>query len=177
MLHIDVLHCFTIYVLYATHDYFWLKPLRSPSTCFTRFNFCSHLLGGVLAIGSVGSLALETTCQLQMAPPESLKTLEATKRWEGKTFLPFLLVCLPSILQCLQTLEKYNDAFALWRNNGWTIIKYRDIEQGTEQTSGQRLSAERKWNLSHTRGMELADTLWCKRIYVSWTIAFLHSEE
>ena len=41
------------------------------------------------------------------------------------------------------TLDKHEGAFALWRKNGWTTIEYTDMQQGTEQVSGQRLTAKK----------------------------------
>lgn len=88
-----------------------------------------------------------------MAPPESMINIggyEEGRREDippGSSWYVCLLFCRSPDLG-KNTMMLY----ALWCNNGWTIIEYRDIEQGTEQTSGQRLTAKRKWNLSHQIG-------------------------
>ena len=108
-----------------------------------------------IVFSTVGSFALEQTCLLHMAPPDSMTRVNTLKiavytenigsyeevRMEG-------IPSVPSGMDAFyfadpQTLDKHEDAFALWRKNGWTTIEYRDMQQGTKQVSGQRLTAKK----------------------------------
>ena len=108
-----------------------------------------------IVFSTVGSFALEPTCLLHMAPPNSMNRVNTLKiavyieniggydevRMED-------IPSVPSGMDAFyfadpQTLDKQEDAFALWRQNGWTTIEYRDMQQGTKQVSGQRLTAKK----------------------------------
>ena len=108
-----------------------------------------------IVFAAVGSFAREPTCLLQMAPPNSMNQVNTLKiavyteniggyeevRMEGIPSVPSGMDAF--YFADLETLEKNEDAFAFWRKNGWTTIEYTDMQQGTEQVSGQRLTAKK----------------------------------
>ena len=108
-----------------------------------------------IVFAAVGSFAREPTCLLQMVPPNSMNQVNNLKiavyieniggydevRMED-------IPSVPSGMDAFyfadsETLKKHKNAFALWRKNGWTTMEYRDMQQGTKQVSGQRLTAKK----------------------------------
>ena len=108
-----------------------------------------------IVFAAVVSFAREPTCLLQMAPPNSmnqvntLKIAVYTENIGG--YDEVRMEDIPSVPSGMdafyfadsETLKKHEDAFALWRKNGWTTMEYRDMQQGTKQVSGQRLTAKK----------------------------------
>ena len=108
-----------------------------------------------IVLSTVGSFAFEPTCMLQMAPPDSMNhvnTLEIAVYTENiGDYEKVRTHDIPSVPPGMDafyfadplTLDKNKDAFALWRKKGWKTIRYRDMEKGTQQVSGQRLTAKK----------------------------------
>ena len=108
-----------------------------------------------IVFAAVVSFAREPTCLLQMALPNSmnqvntLKIAVYTENIGG--YDEVRMEDIPSVPSGMdafyfadsETLKKHEDAFALWRKNGWTTMEYRDMQQGTKQVSGQRLTAKK----------------------------------
>jgi len=108
-----------------------------------------------IVFAAVGSFAREPTCLLQMAPPNSmnqvntLKIAVYTENIGG--YDEVRMEDIPSVPSGMdafyfadsETLKKHENAFALWRKNGWKTMEYRDMQQGTKQVSGQRLTAKK----------------------------------
>ena len=108
-----------------------------------------------MLFATVRSFALEPTCLLQMASPDSMNhvnTLKIAVYTDNiGDYEKVRTRDIPSVPLGMdafyfadpQTLDKHKDAFALWRKNGWTTIEYRELQQGTKEISGQRLTAKK----------------------------------